>query len=68
MGLIFAWIHFRKVKKIVFHEDLYSRIWSFQNFRKFGLSKSFARIYFREINLDIIKQKISKENKKIVFF
>ena len=53
MGLIFAWIYFREVKKIVFREDLFSRIWSFQN--------------FRETDLDI-KQKISKENKRTVFF
>ena len=36
-------------------------------FCEFGLSKIFARIYFRETDLDI-KQKISKENKKTVFF
>ena len=67
MRLIFAWIYFREVKKIVFREFGLSKIFARINFREFGLSKIFARIYFREIDLDI-KQKISKENKKTVFF
>ena len=74
MALIFAWIYFREVKKINFWREfifanlVFPKFWRrLGNFRKFGLSKIFARIYFREADLDI-KQKISKENKKTVFF
>ena len=33
-GLIFAKTYFREVKKIVFREDLFSRISHFENFRE----------------------------------
>ena len=71
MELIFAWIYFLEVKKINFWREfifanlVFPKFWRrLGNFRKFDLSKIFARI--READLDI-KQKISKENKKTVF-
>ena len=67
MGLIFA--RWKKLffAKIYFCEFGLSKIFARINFRKFGLSRFFAKIYFGETDLDI-KQQISKENKKTVFF
>ena len=67
MGLIFAWIYFHVVKKVVFREFGLSKSLVRINFRELDLSKIFSRIYFCETDLDL-KQKISKENKKKFFF